>query len=245
MGEEGFDTSPSGYTLTNHNSQMWLFDGTAGISFSSNSSLQHIDFASIHLYPQSWGLPNNAGNVWIDDHIRLAGTAGKPLVVGEFGVPGQQSTTYDSWLSTVLLDDGGGAMVWQLLEGARNNNNGFGIRCSGPGMICDVLRNEGALFTAKTTNGTLTPPQSFSLFQNYPTPFNGQTTIMYDLPARASVALTLYNSLGQRILTLLYGQQGAGRRKELLDAGSLTSGAYFYRVTAGEAAETKKLIVVR
>jgi mannan endo-1,4-beta-mannosidase len=249
-GEEGFDNSIVGYSLQSYHNQGWLFDGTAGISFSANSTLRCVDFASIHLYPQSWGLPNSTGNSWISDHIRLAAIAGKPLVLGEFGVLAQHSATYDSWLTTVLLDDGGGAMVWQLLGGTRNINDGYGIRCPDAGSVCNVLRNDGERFNVKSISGTLIPPPSFSLFQNYPNPFNGQTTIAYDLPADSYVNLSLFNSIGEIVTTLVEGFQRAGTRKELLEVGSLASGAYFYRASAHavagqEASATNKLIILK
>jgi mannan endo-1,4-beta-mannosidase len=249
-GEEGFDVSGGGYSISAYGNQRWLFDGTAGVSFLTNSRNQYIDFAGIHLYPQSWGLTNGAGNTWIRDHVRLAATYNKPLVIGEFGVLTQQSATYDSWLTTTLLEDGGGAMIWQLLEGGRNNNDGYGVRCPESGTVCAVLQSQGEMFKSRSFGAPLIPPPSFVLFQNYPNPFNGQTTIAYDLPADSHVKLSVFNSLGEAVMSFVDGFQHAGTRKELLEVGSLPSGAYFYQVrvqpVAGQSASaTKKLVIVK
>lgn len=249
-GEEGFDVSRGGYSISAYGNQTWLFDGTAGVSFLANSRNQHIDFAGIHLYPQSWGLTNGAGNTWIHDHVRLAATLDKPMVVGEFGVLAQQSATYDSWLTTTLLEDGGGAMIWQLLEGGRNNNDGYGVRCPGSGAVCAVLQDQGVLFNSKSLGTPLILPPSLMLFQNYPNPFNSQTTIAYDLPADSHVKLSVFNSFGQVVMSFVDGFQHAGTRKELLGVGSLPSGAYFYRLSvqpvAGRpASAAKKLVIVK
>ncbi|MEK9135572.1 MAG: cellulase family glycosylhydrolase, partial [Bacteroidota bacterium] len=255
-GEEGFDTGAGRYTFSFYNNQSWLFDGSAGVSFAMNSANSHIDFASIHLYPQSWNLSNAAGNIWISDHISVAAAFGKPLVVGEFGTLSQPTSTYDSWLTTALFDGAAGAVIWQLLEGQRPND-GFGIRCPHDGSVCAVLQSQATRFNAKSVGGSLPPPPAFSLFQNYPNPclsgrqaFNGQTTIAYDVPGAAHVSVELFNSLGEKVATVVDAFQHAGTRKELLDVGSLPSGAYFYRVsiqpTNGQTASaTKKLVIVK
>jgi hypothetical protein len=88
------------------------------------------------------------------------------------------------------------------------------------------------------------------LFQNYPNPFNNQTTIAYDLPTDSYVKLSVFNSLGEVVISFVDGFQRAGTRKELLDVGTLPSGAYFYRArvqpAAGEASSaTRKLVIIK
>jgi hypothetical protein len=71
------------------------------------------------------------------------------------------------------------------------------------------------------------PPQ-FTLRQNYPNPFNPSTTIRYDLPNREHVKLTVFNTLGQSVSTVVNGEQEAGSHEVRLDGSNLTSGVYFY-----------------
>ena len=73
-------------------------------------------------------------------------------------------------------------------------------------------------------------PQRFDLHQNYPNPFNPTTTIAYDLARVAEVRLELFNARGQKIRTLVSGQQAAGYYHLQLNAESLASGIYFYRL---------------
>ena len=76
-------------------------------------------------------------------------------------------------------------------------------------------------------------PKEFALMQNFPNPFNPTTTIRFQLPVQASVTLELYNILGQRVRFLLDQQQlSAGTHNITLDASSLATGVYFYRLTA-------------
>ncbi len=236
-GEEGFDASPGTYSSNLYNNQHWLFDGSAGVSFASNSSIPSIDFGSCHLYPESWGLGSSAGNAWIRDHIRIARGLRKPLIVGEFGVTQSKEATYESWLTTALLDGAAGAIVWQILEGQRTDWQGFGVRCSTEGQLCARFSVSGARFSFKSQNGPLPVPTGFSLHQNYPNPFNGVTTILYLLPADAYVDLSVFDIVGRNVATIVDGVQSAGERRELVDAQALASGPYIYRLVVAHPLE--------
>jgi endo-1,4-beta-mannosidase len=252
-GEEGFDNTGTVYSGDAYAGQSWMFDGSDGTSFSTNSAVPMIDFASIHLYPGSWNIPNGSGNSWIRDHIQIARSMGKPLVVGEFGVRDFKAPTYGSWLTTALLDGAAGALVWQLLEGARSDGEGFGFRCPDDDPLCSVLRTHAVQFDTKSRSGGLPVPVAYSLYQNYPNPFNGITTIAYDLPAESFVSLGLYDILGHRVATLVDGVQRAGSRRELVDVANHATGAYFYRLMvtpavpgSGQAySQTRKLLIVK
>jgi hypothetical protein len=88
-------------------------------------------------------------------------------------------------------------------------------------------------------------PGTFRLEQNYPNPFNPSTTIRYNLQAGAHVTLTVFNTLGQIVGTLMNGAQDAGYHEVRLDGSGLASGVYFYRIQAGSFVQTKKSILLR
>jgi hypothetical protein len=88
-------------------------------------------------------------------------------------------------------------------------------------------------------------PAVFKLEQNYPNPFNPSTTIRYALRQRAHVTLSVFNTLGQQVATLVNDVQEAGYHDIRFDATGLASGVYFYRLQAGTYVETKKLLLVR
>ena len=95
-----------------------------------------------------------------------------------------------------------------------------------------------------------TTPSSFTLSQNYPNPFNPETTIRFDLPQSQEIELAIYNLAAQRVATLVQGYREAGsysvRWDGVTDAGlELASGVYFYRLTAGDRVETRKLLLLR
>ena len=88
-------------------------------------------------------------------------------------------------------------------------------------------------------------PAAFELLQNYPNPFNPTTTIRYSLPQRSHVALTVYNTLGQCVATLVDETEEAGNHDVRFDGSGLASGVYYYRLRAGEYVATKRLVLVR
>jgi hypothetical protein len=85
----------------------------------------------------------------------------------------------------------------------------------------------------------------FQLAQNYPNPFNPSTTIRYALPQRSHVTLTVFNTLGQQVATLVNETQGAGYHDVRFDGSGLASGVYFYRLSAGPYVAAKELLLLK
>ncbi len=88
-------------------------------------------------------------------------------------------------------------------------------------------------------------PYEFSLSQNYPNPFNPATTIAYSLPTAQQVNLTVFNVLGQKVVTLVDGRQEAGRYTVDWEASEHSSGVYFYRLTTDNNTETRKMLLLK
>ena len=88
-------------------------------------------------------------------------------------------------------------------------------------------------------------PERFLLSQNYPNPFNAATTIYYQLPFEAHVKLQVYNLLGEKVITLVDEKQETGYKSIRWDASKVSSGLYFYRLTAGDFTETRRMILVK
>jgi photosystem II stability/assembly factor-like uncharacterized protein len=88
-------------------------------------------------------------------------------------------------------------------------------------------------------------PQSYNLAQNYPNPFNPTTTIEYTIPSDGLVSLTVFNTIGEKVETLLSEFKNAGEYDVKFDASQLTSGIYFYKLQSGSFVETKKMILLK
>lgn len=80
------------------------------------------------------------------------------------------------------------------------------------------------------------------LEQNYPNPFSGETQISFTLPQSAHVQLTLFNSAGVPVQTLLDAEAPAGLNTVRLDAGNLKGGVYFYQLRSGNFTLVKKMV---
>jgi hypothetical protein len=92
---------------------------------------------------------------------------------------------------------------------------------------------------------TPTMPRRFSLFPNYPNPFNPTTTIEYDLPIVSDVTLVIFDILGRKVVTLVSGLQQPGRQRVVWNAAEYPSGIYFYRLKADDFVETKKMVLLK
>lgn len=109
--------------------------------------------------------------------------------------------------------------------------------------------------TSPVDVGTGAPPVSFALSQNRPNPFSRSTRIAYALPVAATVRIDVFNLQGQRVATLVDGQQPAGNHTVTFGRGAATvsgerlgaipAGVYFYRFHAGSFAATRKMLVLQ
>ncbi|MEO8512143.1 MAG: T9SS type A sorting domain-containing protein, partial [Ignavibacteria bacterium] len=92
---------------------------------------------------------------------------------------------------------------------------------------------------------TIEIPNYYSLSQNYPNPFNPSTSIKFTMPQGDNVKLVIFDILGREVKTLVNEFRNAGSYEVNFDASSLSSGAYFYRLEAGEFTQTKKMLLVK
>ncbi|MGE5365248.1 MAG: CHRD domain-containing protein [Bacteroidota bacterium] len=88
-------------------------------------------------------------------------------------------------------------------------------------------------------------PQTFSLEQNYPNPFNPSTAIRFSLPEKGMVNLSIFNILGQKVVTLINDYMNAGTYVQTFNASGIASGIYFYRLNYANNAITKKMILLK
>lgn len=108
------------------------------------------------------------------------------------------------------------------------------------GMIVNEI-----VITSNEDNPLIDLPTKTSLGQNYPNPFNPSTTIPFSLKEAANVEITIYNMLGQKVISLVNEKYSAGNHFTIWNASSLASGMYFYRLKAGNVVQTKKLMLIK
>ena len=86
---------------------------------------------------------------------------------------------------------------------------------------------------------------NFNLNQNYPNPFNPSTQIQYALPEATQVTLEVFNSVGQKVMELVNGQQSAGYHTATFNASGLSNGVYFYKLSTSSFINTKKMLLIK
>ncbi len=101
---------------------------------------------------------------------------------------------------------------------------------------------------------TTTPPSSvddklllntFSLEQNYPNPFNPETRIIYTIAENSLVTLKVFDILGNEVALLVNEQKESGIYEVMFDASELSSGVYFYTLSADKFITSKKMILIK
>lgn len=106
-------------------------------------------------------------------------------------------------------------------------------------------------FTLKVTKGKTSStepnstPEHFALEQNYPNPFNPTTSIQYSVAKSGPVLLTIYNVMGQQVVTLVNGAKSPGTYRISWDATYMASGIYYYRLQAGSEVLTRQMTLIK
>jgi hypothetical protein len=140
-----------------------------------------------------------------------------------------------SFLLDVSSLEGGAAAILAsgfLDPSANQNGSAFGLIA----VLPDGTVVQPAVVTS--TEGATELPESFSVLGNYPNPFNPSTNIRFDLPVAATVSVQVFDILGRNVLATPPSNLSAGADQSIqIDAQSLSSGTYVYRVTATAGAD--------
>ena len=126
-------------------------------------------------------------------------------------------------------------------------------------LLIDSVQQDGIIsyyFTKRSRSGTTNVgndrnniPKDFALLQNYPNPFNPTTNIVYRLSEESNVEIEIYNVLGKIVESANIGKNKAGTHNYLFKANNISSGIYFYRITAKLQnkifIDTKKMLLIK
>lgn len=107
---------------------------------------------------------------------------------------------------------------------------------------------DGSFEYSNTLEVVLLTPDKFTLEQNYPNPFNPSTIITFHLAKASNVELKVYDIIGNEIATLVNEYRPAGVYKvpfSIDNNDGLSSGIYFYKITAGDFVQTRKMILIK
>jgi len=98
---------------------------------------------------------------------------------------------------------------------------------------------------AQSDNDNTVLPVQTALCENYPNPFNPETTISYVLAKEGIVSIEVYNIKGQKVKTLVEGLRSAGRHNVVWNGNDVSSGVYFYKMTSEGYVGVKKMVLVK
>lgn len=112
------------------------------------------------------------------------------------------------------------------------------------GFNMDIFTAEISEFIAVGTEHN-TIPKNYTLLQNYPNPFNPSTFISFGLPTNSYITLKVYDIMGREVKEIVKGNLTLGYHTYSFNASGLTSGIYFYTLTAGDYKDTRKMVLIK
>ena len=104
---------------------------------------------------------------------------------------------------------------------------------------------DGSFQYSKEVVVNVVAPVEYNLAQNFPNPFNPSTSIKFSVEKAGMVTLKVYNTVGQEVATLVNQAKEIGTYEVNFDAKNLSSGVYFYEITAGDFTSSKKMMLIK
>jgi hypothetical protein len=126
----------------------------------------------------------------------------------------------------------GGIMIWEVGQDTRDETS-----------LLVAIKETFDLMSGLLDSQEKIPSEPL-LYQNYPNPFNPRTVISWQLAADSEVELSVYNTLGQKVVTLVSEWQEAGYHQVAWDASGIASGIYYYRLTTEQGSKHRKMILM-
>lgn len=179
VGDEGFMRQPGFTPYAGEGGT--CYNGYEGTDFDSLIRIKNIDYGTFHLYPETWGILDNAQIVWGDEFIKKHAASGrsakKPIVLEEYGTSSGGSlnrlAVYDIWNSTAYNEGLAGSMFWILTssntyelseggDGIYDDYDGFRIR-NDKSSVSNLLSDYAALFSGKDSPEYLSKPRVYLL----------------------------------------------------------------------------------
>lgn len=167
-----------------------------------------------------------------------------PMFTSNIYLPAENSLCVDAGNPDPSFNDpedpgNPGFALYPSLGTIRNDMGAYGgpMRALLPVVVTSVKGNE------EGSNN----PEYFQLYQNFPNPFNPETTIEFSVPSSSRVSLKVYDILGNEIATLINGekQRGIYSVNFISDKYNLSSGIYFYRMEADDFSSAKKFLLLK
>lgn len=185
VGDEGF--------LRKSGQGDWTRNGSEGVDWGRLAALPHIDFATVHLYPDHWGKTAEWGTAWINEHLTDGAALGKPVVLEEFGYQAKPARdgVYQEWLTALELGGGAASLFW-ILTAVQDDGSPYpdydGFDVKYPGATATVLAQHAAAMTAKNEPRDPGMPSLAVADAAVDQPATGMATAVFAVTLSAAVA---------------------------------------------------------
>lgn len=209
------------YFNTNSNVPIWVYnDGGDQITQVQFNEKGNIAVAS------TWGPLDNTQPDFIV--FKTLPETNTPPVIYGLNTPGSMYYCSISRSGTVAVTDG---------KAVHARNMGYG----GFFYNFDIDTSYGP--TSVINTGEIV--SNYNLYQNYPNPFNPYTVIKFSVPKNSFVSIKVYDMLGREIIDLVNRYYQQGMYSAGFDATNLPSGIYYYKISADNFSEVKKMVLIK
>jgi photosystem II stability/assembly factor-like uncharacterized protein len=247
-----FDIGPNGsdyFWFGTNNTR--IYRGIFGQNWSSQPTTGQPDILAILFLDTNYGIAggssgvlytSNAGNNWITS----------ASVPGTGSINGFASIVVDNYYcirgNSIYRTSNGGLNWFSEYSQTGTYTHMQGTRDRQHYTIW-AIRNNGGISALPYPIG-IKPishevPQSFVLYQNFPNPFNPMSKIKYDIAKQGKVKLVIFDALGREVEILVNENLKPGSYEIKWEASNFPSGVYFYKLTAGDYSETRKMILLK
>jgi photosystem II stability/assembly factor-like uncharacterized protein len=187
------------------------------------------------------------GNTWNSNNNSLTYPA--TFVLSLYKI---DTTIFAGTWDGVFISSDNGTNWMPFNTGIKNINIASIVNCGkyiyagadhGEGLFYRPLSELATVSSVKSEEPEI--PRKYSLSQNYPNPFNPSTKINYSLPKAGNVKLTIYNSIGRKVATVVDEYNPAGNYSVQFNGSNLASGIYLYRLESENFSVAKKFILMK
>lgn len=186
-------------------------------------------------YGDSWNLlRTNPSSGWAADICKEDPTI---VLTGSYGASTFLST--NSGANFTTYSSGGGAGAGMIVPDRSTLINMM------TGGLYKLSINYSVVTEINENTISAIAPKDFKLYQNFPNPFNPVTRIKFDLPKSNFVKIVIYDNVGRELRTLLNEFRNSGSYEINFDAGNLSTGVYFYKLSTDGFQETKRMVLIK
>ncbi|MFC2086039.1 T9SS type A sorting domain-containing protein, partial [Bacteroidota bacterium] len=204
------------------------------------------DMVRIKVRVHNWSLLPTTGPVEVQFFVGDPAAGGTPIVdaSGKTAVFVEQLTERGSGTADILWEIPAGIGFFPRIYAVIDPSNAMEEIHEGNNKGWNVLPvQSGPTNTEYGPPGEL--PVSVEIYQNFPNPFRGSTTIAFDLPRPERTMIQVLDLLGREVALVLDQDMDAGSYNVRFDARDLSSGMYLYRLVAGQTVKTERMLVVK